>query len=159
MLSLMGGTESLSGVLELLLLLRPFFCSPPPGSWRAGCISRTGKGADGDRHASGCPLHLGQSCSRECFLEPRPGPSPASAHAERPSTNSSRLRLLEVPKGLLDTGIEECVIEVCRFFEIGHDDIDVSQRIKGEHTGVEIRVLNYRYLGPFCFSVLETAQR
>ena len=38
--------------------------------------------------------------------------------------------ILEVPKGLLDTGIEERVIEACRFFEIGNDDIDVSQRIK-----------------------------
>jgi hypothetical protein len=51
------------------------------------------------------------------------------------------LEWLEVPKGLLDTGIEERVIEACRFFEIGNDDIDVSQRIKGEHAGVEIRVL------------------
>jgi hypothetical protein len=34
--------------------------------------------------------------------------------------------ILEVPKGLLDTGIKERVIEACRLLEIGNDDIDVS---------------------------------
>jgi hypothetical protein len=31
---------------------------------------------------------------------------------------------------LLDARIEERLIKACRLFEIGHNDIDVSQRIK-----------------------------
>jgi hypothetical protein len=37
--------------------------------------------------------------------------------------------ILEVRKCLLDARIEERLIEACRLFEIGHNDIDVSQRI------------------------------
>lgn len=39
-------------------------------------------------------------------------------------------QILEVWKGLLDARIEERLIKACRLFEIGHHDIDVSQRIK-----------------------------
>lgn len=50
-------------------------------------------------------------------------------------------RILEVRKGLLDTRIEESSIEARRLLEIGDNDIDVSQRIEGEHAR-RIRVLN-----------------
>ena len=41
--------------------------------------------------------------------------------------------ILEVRKGLLDAGTEKLLIESRRLFEIGYDDVNVSERIEGEH--------------------------
>jgi hypothetical protein len=92
------------------------------------------------RLAGGDLLPAGRAVKRDQFQKQILGPTQwnlqkTNAHIDgfRVFQKTGRPRephIPEVPQGLLNARIEESLIKACRLFEIGHNDIDVAQRIK-----------------------------